>query len=235
MVCAAKGIPITLVMPESMSLERRKLLRFLGATLILTPAAEGMKGAIRRAQEMAEADPRYLVPQQFQNPDNPKVHAETTAQEIWDDTDGKVDILVSGVGTGGTLTGVTRVIQARRPSFRAIAVEPSASPVLSGGKPGPHKIQGIGAGFVPDVLDAKLISEVVQVSNEDAFATSRALAKNEGILGGISTGAALWAALEVSKRPENKGKLIVVIFPSTSERYISTALFEGYGEEAAGL
>jgi cysteine synthase A len=235
MVCAAKGIPITLVMPESMSLERRKLLRFLGATLILTPAAEGMKGAIRRAQEMAEADPRYLVPQQFQNPDNPKVHAETTAQEIWDDTDGKVDILVSGVGTGGTLTGVTRVIQARRPSFRAIAVEPSASPVLSGGKPGPHKIQGIGAGFVPDVLDAKLISEVVQVSNEDAFATSRALAKNEGILGGISTGAALWAALEVSKRPENKGKLIVVIFPSTSERYISTALFEGYGEEATGL
>lgn len=231
MVAAAKGIACTMVMPESMSLERRKLLRFLGADLILTPAAGGMKGAIAKAEELAASDPRYYIPRQFQNPDNPAVHEETTAREIWDDTEGKVDILVAGVGTGGTLTGVSRFIKGKKSSFQAIAIEPEDSPILSGGQPGPHKIQGVGAGFIPDILDTELIDDVVRVSNDNAFQTARELAKKEGILGGISSGAAVWAALEVANRPENKGKMIVTIIPSTSERYISTPLFDGCGEE----
>lgn len=224
-VAAAKGYKCTLVMPETMSVERRLLLRAYGADLVLTPGPEGMKGAIRTAEEMAAADSRYFIPQQFMNPANPAVHRATTAEEIWNDTDGQVDILVSGVGTGGTITGVAEVIKARKPSFQAIAVEPAASPVLSGGKPGPHKIQGIGAGFVPDILNTSIIDEVIAVSNDDAFATARRAATEEGLLIGISSGAILNAAIQVANRPENAGKLIVAIIPSNGERYLSTDLF----------
>ncbi|MFQ6101311.1 MAG: cysteine synthase A [Anaerolineae bacterium] len=224
-VCAAKGYKLVLTMPDTMSLERRRLLKALGAELILTPGAEGMPGAVRKAEELAAQDPRYFIPQQFKNPANPEVHRRTTAEEIWRDTDGKVDIVVAGVGTGGTITGIAEVIKGRKPGFRAVAVEPSASPVLSGGEPGPHKIQGIGAGFVPDVLRVDLVDEVIQVTNEDAAATARRLAKEEGILAGISSGAAAFAALQVAARPENAGWLIVVILPDTGERYLSTGLF----------
>lgn len=227
-VAAVKGYKLTLTMPETMSLERRALLRALGATLILTPGPEGMKGAIKKAKELAESDSNYYMPQQFDNPANPEIHRKTTAEEIWRDTDGKVDILISGIGTGGTLTGVASVIKERKPSFKAIAIEPKGSPVLSGGTPGPHKIQGIGAGFVPSILDTKLIDEIVQVDNDQAFAHAKRLIREEGILCGISSGAAVYAALEVAKRPENKGKLIVVIIPSTGERYLSTDLFAEY-------
>ena len=226
MVAAAKGYRLRLVMPETMSVERRKLVKALGAELILSPGAEGMKGAVSRAEVMAAEDPNAVyIPQQFRNPANPQIHRETTAEEIWTDTDGGADMIVAGVGTGGTITGVAEVIKARKPSFRAIAVEPAASPVLSGGKPGPHRIQGIGAGFVPDVLNRGIIDEVVQVTNEDAFETARRLAREEGIVCGISCGAALWAALKVAARPESEGKLIVVILPDTGERYLSTDLF----------
>jgi cysteine synthase A len=225
MVCAARGYKCALTMPESMSKERRILLRAYGAELILTPAAEGMGGAIRKAEEMARADPRYLIPQQFQNPANPAIHRRTTAEEIWRDTDGRVDILVSGIGTGGTITGVSEVLKARKPSFRAVAVEPDASPVLSGGQKGPHPIQGIGAGFVPGVLNTSIYDEVVRVKNDDAFDTARRAAREEGLLVGISSGAALWAALQVARRPETAGQLVVVIIPSFGERYLSTALF----------
>ena len=225
-VCAARGYRLILTMPDTMSLERRQLLSVFGAELILTPGAEGMPGAVRKAEELVEANPHYFMPQQFRNPANPQIHRETTAEEIWQDTDGRVDILVSGVGTGGTITGVAEVIKKRRPTFRAIAVEPKDSPVLSGGRPGPHKIQGIGAGFVPEVLRMELIDEVIQVGNEDAGAMARRLAKEEGILAGISSGAATWAALEVARRPENEDKLIVVVLPDTGERYLSTWLFQ---------
>ena len=225
-VCAARGYRLVLTMPETMSLERRHLLKVLGAELILTPGAEGMPGAVRRAEEMAASDPKYFVPQQFKNPANPGVHARTTAEEIWNDTGGKVDIFVAGVGTGGTITGVSEVIKKRKPSFKAIAVEPVDSPVLSGGKPGPHKIQGIGAGFVPDVLDMKIVDEIIQVRHEDAGVMARRLAREEGILGGVSAGAALWAAVRVAERPESKGKMIVVVLPDSGERYLSTWLFE---------
>jgi cysteine synthase A len=230
MVCAAKGYKCTLVMPETMSKERRMLLRAYGAELVLTPGAEGMKGAIRRADEMAAADPRYFVPQQFRNPANPEVHRRTTAEEIWRDTDGKADFLVSGIGTGGTITGVGEVIKARKPAFKCIAVEPDASPVLSGGNAGPHPIQGIGAGFVPDVLNTKIYDEVIRVKNDDAMDLARRMAREEGLLVGISSGAAMWAALEVAKRAENKGKLIVAIIPSFGERYLSTPLFAGLAD-----
>jgi cysteine synthase A len=225
-VCAARGYRLTLTMPDSMSMERRKLLRFLGAELVLTPAAEGMTGAIRKAEEIARSHPKAFIPQQFQNPANPEIHRRTTAEEIWNDTDGKVDILVSGVGTGGTITGVADVLKQRKPSFRAVAVEPANSPVLSGGKPGRHSIQGIGAGFIPEILNTKLIDEVVQVQDADALATARLVGREEGIPCGISSGAAVWAALQVGKRPENAGKLIVVVLPSSTERYLSTALVE---------
>lgn len=224
-VAAVKGYKLILTMPETMSLERRALLRALGATLVLTPGAEGMRGAIAKAKELAASDANYFMPQQFDNPANPEIHRKTTAEEIWRDTDGKVDILISGIGTGGTLTGVASVIKERKPSFKAVAIEPKGSPVLSGGTPGPHKIQGIGAGFVPSILDTKLIDEIIQVDNDQAFLHAKRLIREEGILCGISSGAAVCAALEVSKRPENKGKLIVVIIPSTGERYLSTDLF----------
>jgi len=227
MVAAARGYRLILTMPDTMSIERRKLLSFLGAELVLTPGAEGMRGAIRKAEELLATIPGSLMPQQFENPANPAIHRETTAEEIWHDTEGQVDILVSGVGTGGTITGVAEVIKARKPSFRAIAVEPTASPVLSGGQPGPHKIQGIGAGFVPPVLNRQVIDEIIQVTNEDALVMGRRLAREEGLLVGISSGAAVHAAIQVAQRPENAGQLIVVVCPDTGERYLSTALFEG--------
>jgi len=226
MACAALGYRCTLVMPETMSLERRTLLKYLGAELILSPGAEGMKGAVRIAEEMAAADQRFFVPQQFSNPANPEIHRLTTAEEIWRDTGGKVDILISGIGTGGTLTGVAGVLKSRKKEIRAIAVEPAASPVLSGGTPGPHKIQGIGAGFVPQVFDVTLIDEIITVTDELALETARQIIREEGLLVGISSGAACQAALQVARRHENEGKLVVVIFPDLAERYISTALFE---------
>src|SRR5512136_1340344 len=226
-VCAARGYKLVLTMPETMSKERRILLRAYGAELILTPGPEGMGGAIRRAEELAASDSRYFIPQQFKNPANPEVHRKTTAEEIWRDTDGKADILVAGIGTGGTITGVGEVLKARKPSFKAVAVEPDASPVLSGGPKGPHPIQGIGAGFVPDILNTKIYDEIIRVSNEDAFETARRMAREEGLLVGISSGAATWAAVQVAQRAENAGKLIVVIIPSFGERYLSTALFAG--------
>ena len=232
-VAAARGYKLILTMPETMSIERRHLLRIFGAELVLTPGAEGMKGAIAKAQEIAASGPDYFLPMQFKNPANPEVHRRTTALEIWEDTDGKVDILVSGVGTGGTITGVAEVLKEKKPSFKAIAVEPAGSPVLSGGDPGPHKIQGIGAGFVPEVLNTELLNEIIKVENDDAGAMAVKLAKEEGILAGISSGAALWAALKVAKREENAGKMIVVVLPDTGERYLSTWLFSEKENNAA--
>ena len=227
MVCAARGYPCVLTMPETMSKERRQLLRALGAELILTPGADGMPGAIARAEELAKTDLRYFVPQQFDNPANPAIHRATTAEEVWRDTDGAVDIFVAGVGTGGTITGVGEVLKERKPSAQVVAVEPAASPVLSGGKKGPHPIQGIGAGFVPTVLDVGLIDEIITVGNDDAIETARRLAREEGLLVGISSGAAVWAAVALAHRPENAGKLIVVVVPDFGERYLSTPLFAG--------
>lgn len=229
-VCAARGYKCALTMPETMSKERRVLLKAYGAELILTPGSEGMAGAIKKAEELAASDPRYFIPQQFKNQANPEIHRRTTAEEIWRDTDGKADILVSGVGTGGTITGVGEAIKPRKPSFKCIAVEPDASPVLSGGPKGPHPIQGIGAGFVPDVLNTQICDEIVRVKNDDAFKTARRMACEEGLLVGISSGAAVWAALEVARRRENAGKLVVVIIPSFGERYLSTALFADLAE-----
>jgi len=226
-VCAARGYNLILVMPETMTVERRKLLKALGAELVLTSGAEGMRGAVNKAEQMAADDPAlYFIPQQFQNPANPEIHRRTTAEEIWRDTDGKADVIVAGVGTGGTITGIASVIKTRKPSFKAIAVEPAESPVLSGGSPGPHRIQGIGAGFVPDVLQLELIDEIIKVTGDEAAATARRLAKEEGILAGISSGAATWAALQVASREEMRGKTIVVILPDTGERYLSTDLFD---------
>jgi cysteine synthase len=230
MVCAARGIKIVLTMPETMSVERRLLLRAYGAELILTPGPEGMAGAIGKAEELAASDPKYFMPQQFSNPANPEIHRRTTAEEIWNDTDGTVDIVIAGVGTGGTITGVGQALKERKPSVRIIAVEPAASPVLSGGAKGPHPIQGIGAGFVPAILDTHVYDEVVQVANEDALATARRAATEEGLLVGISSGAALWAAAQVAARPENAGTTIVVIIPSFGERYLSTVLFAGLAD-----
>lgn len=224
-VCAARGYHLILTMPESMSIERRKILAMFGAKIVLTPAAEGMKGAVKKAEQLVAETPGAFMPQQFNNPANPQVHRETTAEEIWADTDGKVDFFVSGVGTGGTITGCGEVLKSRNKNLKVIAVEPKDSPVLSGGKPGPHKIQGIGAGFLPDVLNRAVIDEIIQVTNQDAMETARQLAFKEGILSGISSGAAVWAAVQVSQRPENKGKTIVVILPDTGERYISTEMF----------
>jgi cysteine synthase A len=225
-VCAARGYKLILTMPDTMSMERRQLLSVLGAQLVLTPGAEGMPGAVRRAEQLVAENPNYLMPQQFKNLANPEIHRLTTAEEIWRDTGGRVDILVAGVGTGGTITGVAEVLKKRKPEFKAIAVEPANSPVLSGGQPGPHKIQGIGAGFIPDVLRLDLVDEIVKVTNEDAGTMARRLAKEEGILAGISSGAATWAALEIARRPANAGKLIVVVLPDTGERYLSTWLFQ---------
>lgn len=231
-VAAARGYKLILTMPETMSKERRMLLRAYGAELVLTPGPDGMNGAIRRAEEIAASDPKkYFIPQQFKNPANPEIHRKTTAEEIWRDTEGKVDILVAGIGTGGTITGVGEVIKSRKPSFQAIAVEPDASPVLSGGVKGPHPIQGIGAGFVPDILNTQIYDEIIRVKNEDAFQTARRMAREEGLLVGISSGAATWAALQVANRSENAGKLIVVIIPSFGERYLSTPLFADLAEE----
>jgi cysteine synthase A len=224
-VCAARGYRLVLTMPETMSKERRMLLRAYGAELILTPGSEGMAGAIKRAEDLAASDPRYFIPQQFKNPSNPEIHRRTTAEEIWSDTDGKADVLVAGIGTGGTITGIGEAIKARKPSFRCVAVEPDASAVLSGQPKGPHPIQGIGAGFVPDVLNTRIYDEIIRVKNDDAFQTARRAAREEGLLVGISSGAAIWAAVEVARRPESAGKLIVVIIPSFGERYLSTPLF----------
>jgi cysteine synthase A len=225
-VCAARGYRLVLVMPETMTEERRKLLRAMGAELVLTPGGEGMPGAVRRAEEMAAQEPRYFVPQQFTNQANPEIHRRTTAQEIWDDTGGEIDILISGVGTGGTITGVGEVLKELKPEVRTVAVEPAKSPVLSGGQPGPHRIQGIGAGFVPEVLNRDVVDEVVRVADEDAAGMARRLAREEGIVAGISSGAAAFAALEVGKRPQSQGKVIVVVLPDTGERYLSTDLFD---------
>jgi cysteine synthase len=229
-VCAARGYKLVLTMPDTMSKERRILLKAYGAELILTPGSEGMPGAIKRAEEIAASDPRYIIPQQFKNPANPEIHRKTTAEEIWRDTDGKVDILIAGVGTGGTITGVGEVLKRRKPSVKVVAVEPDASPVLSGGQKGPHPIQGIGAGFVPEILNTSIYDEVIRVKNEDAFDIARQMARQEGLLVGISSGAATWAAVLVARRPENAGKLIVVIIPSFGERYLSTPLYADLAE-----
>ena len=226
-ICAARGYKLILVMPETMTIERRKLLKALGAELVLTPGTEGMRGAVNKAEQMAAEDPTlYFIPQQFRNPANPEIHRKTTAEEIWKDTDGKADVIVAGVGTGGTITGVASVLKKRKPTFKAIAVEPAESPVLSGGSPGPHRIQGIGAGFIPDVLQLDLVDEIIKVTGDNAASTARRLAKEEGILAGISSGAATYAALQVASREEMKGKMIVVILPDTGERYLSTDLFD---------
>jgi len=234
-VCAARGYRLILTMPDTMSMERRQLLSVFGAEIVLTPGAEGMPGAVRKAEQLVAENPAYFLPQQFKNPSNPEIHRVTTAEEIWRDTDGRVDILVSGVGTGGTITGISEVLKAKKPGIKAIAVEPEDSPVLSGGNPGGHKIQGIGAGFIPDVLRTDLIDEVVTVSNDDAGVAARRLAKEEGILAGISSGAAVYAAIEVGRRPENRDKLIVVILPDTGERYLSTWLFQELYQTAPGI